>query len=80
MILTVDQLKWSECEAVWIDAQRLSGAPAFRQTRVPVSALFGNLRARASIEEFMDWFPGVSREQIDKVLEFVEQNSLAARR
>jgi uncharacterized protein (DUF433 family) len=36
---------------------------------VPVSALFANLEGGATVEEFMEWFPGVSREQVNAVLE-----------
>jgi len=36
---------------------------------VPVTALFENLESGASLEEFLDWFPGVSREQAEAVLE-----------
>jgi uncharacterized protein (DUF433 family) len=41
----------------------------FRGTRVPVSALFANLEGGATVEEFLEWFPGVSREQVNGVLE-----------
>jgi uncharacterized protein (DUF433 family) len=36
---------------------------------VPVSALFANLEGGATVEEFLEWFPGVSREQVNGVLE-----------
>ena len=47
----------------------LSGAWRFRGTRVPVAALFENLRDGATVAEFLTWFPGVTREQVDEVLE-----------
>ena len=62
-------LDWSHCEAVERDPERLSGAWAFRGTRVPVSALFENLEDGATIEDFIAWFPGVTREQAEQVLE-----------
>jgi uncharacterized protein (DUF433 family) len=62
------EFDWSECLSVWIDAERLSGAPAFRGTRVPVSALFNNLDSGASITDFLEWFPGVTHEQVKDVL------------
>ena len=40
----------------------------FKGTRVPVSALFNNLKGGATIEEFMEWFPGVTRHQVEVVL------------
>jgi uncharacterized protein (DUF433 family) len=46
----------------------LSGAWRFRGTRVPLTALFENLRDGATVAEFLDWFPGVTREQVEEVL------------
>ena len=55
----------------------MSGAWVFRNTRVPVKALFENIESGATIDQFLEWFPGVTREQAQGVLEFAEQ-SLAA--
>ena len=49
--------------------ERVSGAWVFRSTRVPVAALFENLKDGASIDEFLEWFPGVTRTQIEAVLD-----------
>lgn len=49
--------------------QKLSGAWIFRGTRVPLSALFENLKDGATIDEFLEWFPGVRREQVVAVLD-----------
>jgi uncharacterized protein (DUF433 family) len=38
---------------------------------VPVRALFENLEDNAAIEEFVEWFPGVTRKQVEAVLDFV---------
>jgi uncharacterized protein (DUF433 family) len=62
-------LDWSQCPAVERSSDRVSGAWVFRGTRVPVKALFENLESGASLEEFLDWFPGVTREQAEAVLE-----------
>ena len=59
---------WENCEAVERDPDRVSGAWVFRGTRVPIAALFENLRDGASIEEFLAWFPGVERSQVEAVL------------
>lgn len=59
---------WSDCEAVEQVPGKMGGALVFRGTRVPVAALFENLQGRASIDQFLDWFPGVSREQVISVL------------
>jgi uncharacterized protein (DUF433 family) len=53
----------------------LSGAWRFRGTRVPVAALFENLRDGATIVEFLAWFPGVSPDQVKEVLDY-EAHSL----
>ncbi len=67
-------LDWSHCPAVERSADRVSGAWLFRGTRVPVKALFENLEDGASVDDFLDWFPGVGREQVVAVLEFAEQS------
>ena len=54
---------------VWCDPDRLGGKPCFRDTRVPVDALFGNLEAGVSLEDFLDAFEGVTREQAIGVLD-----------
>lgn len=60
---------WTNCKAVDRHPQRVSGAWLFRGTRVPVSALFTNIESGATVDEFIEWFPGVSREQVNLVLE-----------
>ncbi len=59
---------WKTCKAVERDPDRVSGAWVFRGTRVPVSALFENLKDGATIDQFLEWFPGVEREQVETVL------------
>jgi uncharacterized protein (DUF433 family) len=66
-------LDWSECPAVESVPGRLSGAWVFRDTRMPVSAVFENLEAGASIEEIMEWFH-LNREQVVTVLEFAARS------
>ncbi len=62
-------LDWSTCSVVERDPQRMSGGWVFRGTRVPVSALFENLEEDIEITEFVDLFPGVTLEQVRKVLD-----------
>jgi uncharacterized protein (DUF433 family) len=52
------------------DPETLSGLAVFRGTRVPVAALLDNLAAGLTLDEFLDNFPTVSREQALQVLEF----------
>ena len=54
---------------IWTDPHRLSGVPCFQGTRCPVDALFNNLESGLSLEEFLDCFPEVTREQAIAVLE-----------
>lgn len=67
-------LEWSQCPAVERQPDKVSGAWVFRGTRVPVRALFENLEAGARIDEFLEWFPGVSREQVESVLQHAEMS------
>lgn len=61
---------WENLAAVEQDEDKVSGAWVFRGTRVPVSALFENLRDGATIEQFLQWFPGVTRAQVEAVLNY----------
>ena len=62
---------WNNCPAVEREPGKVSGAWVFQGTRVPVRALFENLEAGASVDDFLEWFPGVTRQQADAVLEYV---------
>lgn len=66
-------LDWSQCPVVESIPGKVSGAWVFRGTRVPVSAIFENLKS-SPIEEVLENFP-VSREQIQTVLDFVAQSA-----
>ena len=66
-------LDWSECPAVESVPARLGGAWVFRGTRMPVSAVFDNLEAGASIDEIIEQFD-ITREQINAVLEFAARS------
>lgn len=49
---------------------KVSGAWVFKGTRVPVSAFFENLKDGASIDQFLEWFPGVARSQVEALLDY----------
>jgi uncharacterized protein (DUF433 family) len=66
-------LDWSQCPAVESIPGRLNGAWVFRDTRMPVSAVFENLEAGATLEEIIEQFD-VTREQISAVLEFAARS------
>ena len=55
----------------------MSGAWVFKGTRVPIAALFENLEDDASVQQFVEWFPGVSLVQARTVLEHAARSSLA---
>ena len=59
---------WEQCTAVERDPDKVSGAWVFRETRVPVSALFENLKDGAIVEQFLEWFPGVDAWKVEAVL------------
>ena len=71
-------MSWQECPSVMKNPEIMSGEYVFRGTRVPVRALFQNLEDGASLEEFLQWFPGVTRNQAEEVLKFAERSLLAA--
>ena len=62
---------------IWINPERLSGAPCFYGTRVPLKNLFDFLEGGDSLAEFLEGFPGVSREQAVAVLELAQAGLLA---
>ena len=61
---------------IWVDPERLSGAPCFKGTRVPVDSLFSNLESGLSLDEYLDCFPDVTREQAVAVLEYAQKLTL----
>ena len=69
-------LDWSQCPAVESVPGRLSGAWVFRDTRMPVSAVFENLEAGATVYEIVDWF-SISKEQVLEVLKFAARSVAA---
>ena len=65
---------WSTCPAVERNPKKISGAWAFTGTRVPVSALFENLESGATVNQFVEWFPGVKEWQVAAVLQHVAED------
>lgn len=64
---------WGKLDEIERDPERVSGAWVFRGTRVPVTALFENLRDGATVDQFLAWFPGVTRAQVAAVLDHEAQ-------
>jgi uncharacterized protein (DUF433 family) len=71
--LATSTLDWSQYPAVESVPGKRSGAWVFRDTRTPVSVVFDNLEAGASISEIMDWFH-LSHEQVVAVIEFAARS------
>ena len=63
---------------VKIDPEIMSGAPCFAGTRVPIQNLIDYLEGGDSIEDFLEGFPSVSREQVTAFLEEAKECMLAA--
>ncbi len=57
---------------IQIDPEILGGTPVFRGTRVPIQNLFDYLEGGETLDEFLDDFPSVSREQTLEVLQLAE--------
>ena len=70
-------IDWSTCPAAERTPDRVSGAWVFRGTRVPIAALFENLEDGALVSQFVDWFPGVTIEQVRAVLEHAARSALS---
>ena len=63
-------LDWSQCAAVESIPGKVSGAWVLKGTRMPVSAIFENLEAGANIDDIMEWFDGLDRQQVKEVIHF----------
>jgi uncharacterized protein (DUF433 family) len=62
---------------VWINRARVSGTPCFYASRVPVQTLFNCFAAGETLEDFLDGFEGVTREQALGVLQLATAGLLA---
>lgn len=67
-------LDWSQCPAVESVPEKVSGAWVFRGTRMPVAAVFENLEDGLSIDELVELYDGLTREQVQAVLEFAARS------
>ena len=64
-------------EIVEVDPEKMGGTPCFAGTRVPINHLFDHLEGGDSLEEFLDQFPTVKREQAQGVIELSRKKLLA---
>jgi len=63
-------VNWSDCSEVERHPNKVSGVWVFRDTRLPVTTFFQVLNDGASIDDFLEWYPGVRRQQLEVVLAF----------
>ncbi len=63
-------LDWSQCDAVESVPGKVSGAWVFRGTRIPASAVFQNLEDGLTVDQVVQMFDGLTREQVKAVLDF----------
>jgi uncharacterized protein (DUF433 family) len=67
-------IDWSECPAVESIPGKVGGAWVLKGTRMPVSSIFENLEAGANIDDIMEWFDGLNRDQARAVIEFAARS------
>lgn len=65
--------KQAAMKIINVDAEIMGGAPVFAGTRVPIKILFEYLESGETVEEFIDNFPSVNRQQITGLLELVQR-------
>jgi uncharacterized protein (DUF433 family) len=67
-------LDWSQCSAVESISGKVSGSWVLKGTRMPVSAIFENIEAGASIDDLMEWSGGLYRDQVKAVIGFAARS------
>ena len=67
-------LDWTQCPSVERVPGKMSGAWVLRGTRMPVATIFQNLEAGANIDEIMNWYDGLDREQVKAVIDFAARS------
>ena len=65
-------VNWESCQAVDRNPAKLGGVWCFAGYQTPVQSLFEHFDKGATVDEFLEWFPEVSRLQIHEVLEFAK--------
>ncbi len=64
-------------QLVWVAPDRMSGQPCFKGTRVPVQVLIDHIEGNSTLDEFLEGFPSVSREQAIQFIELAKDNLLS---
>jgi uncharacterized protein (DUF433 family) len=66
-------------KVVEIDPEKMSGTPVFSGTRVPIRNIFDCIKSGETLDEFLDQFPTVTREQALAVIEESKEKLLKLR-
>ena len=67
-------LDWSRCPVAESVPGKVSGAWVLRGTRMPVATIFENLEAGANIDDILEWYDGLEREQVKAVIDFAARS------
>ncbi len=78
LMLKIDEKEIAQLP-ITVDPEIVSGTPVFRGTRVPVDALINNLEVGLTLDEFLENFPTVTREQALQILDFTKSTLLKLR-
>jgi uncharacterized protein (DUF433 family) len=66
----VASLDWAQCPVVERVPGKVSGTWVLRGTRMPVATIFENLESGASLDEILQWYDGLDRQQVKAVIDF----------
>lgn len=69
----MEAYEMTRSELINVDPNIMHGTPVFRGTRVPIQTLIDYLEAGDRLDDFLDDFPSVSREQAKQVLELAKE-------
>ena len=67
-------LNWDNCPEASRNPRVLGGTVVFKHTRLPISSLFENMADGATVDEFVEWYPGVKKEQVEAVLKYAAES------
>ena len=65
-------------DLIEVDREKMSGTPVFAGTRVPIGHFFEYLEGGQSIDQFLDEFPSVTREQAVALLQMSKHKLLSS--
>ena len=69
------EVDWLKCSVVESNPEKLGGTLVFKNTRLPISAIFNNLQDGYMIDDLLLMFPGVTREQIQSLLDYAAKST-----